>query len=58
MYLINDYVNVDDRDYLDHKNDNLFLGRGRAEQWQDPSLWLQQPMRPGDHNSSWLGQTR
>ena len=38
MYLINDYVNVDDRDYLDHKNDNLFLGRGRAEQWQDPSL--------------------
>ena len=62
MSLINDYVNVDDRAHLDHKNDYFdeqpFVGSGRAEQWQDPSLWLQQPMRAGDHNTSWLCQTR
>ena len=39
MSLINDYVNVDDRGHLDHKNDGQpFVGSGRAEQWQDPSL--------------------
>ena len=42
MSLINDYVNVDDRAHLDHKNDYFdeqpFVGSGRAEQWQDPSL--------------------
>ena len=31
MSVNNDYVNVDDRGHLDHKNDNLFLGRGGAE---------------------------